>query len=42
VSEETRSTKKALVAGFFDRVWGRKDLDYHHQILSPDFRLTAL
>src|SRR5262249_40073769 len=27
---------------FFDRVWCRKDLDYHHQILSPDFRLTAL
>ncbi len=36
------TTKKALVASFFDRVWCQKNLDYHHEILGPDFRLTAL
>ena len=41
-TEGMPTTKKALVASFFDRVWCQKDLDYHHEILSADFRLTAL
>jgi predicted ester cyclase len=38
----TLTRQKALAASFFDRVWNQKDLDYHHEILSPDFRLVAL
>lgn len=41
-SEASLTAKKALVADFFDRVWCQKDLDYHHELLAPEFRLTAL
>lgn len=41
-ADATPTTNKALVASFFDRVWTRKELDYHHQVLAEDFRLTAL
>lgn len=39
---DSSTANKALVASFWERVWCAKDLDYHHEILAPDFQLTAL